>query len=162
MKSLSRFKFVFPTGLWFQIILEITLSLPFILSGENVSTDQNFQELGKSPLLMHLFHTDEQHTEAMWEKLGHPKTHDEKYRLRGYSSLLFHPCLLNPNTTRAVKALVVIWMISCRFWQLAVTAVCYVNLAGKGPVFRGQMFVICMYWLQRTLGPLPIDSCISL
>lgn len=67
-----------------------------------------------------------------------------------------------PLTHRAVKALVVIWVISCRLWQLAVTVECYVNLTGKGSQFRGQMFVICMYWLQRTLGPHPIASCISL
>lgn len=66
------------------------------------------------------------------------------------------PICWTPLPRRAVKALVVIWMISGRFWQLAVAVERYVNLPGKGSEFRGQMFVICMYWLQRTyLGSTP-------
>lgn len=72
------------------------------------------------------------------------------------------PICWTPMPQRAEKALTVIWTITCRFWQLAVTVECYVNLTGKGFDFRGQMFVICTYWLQRTLGPHPTGSCISL
>lgn len=47
MKLLHTFKFVFPTDLWFETILEILFSFPFMSSGENASISQNASGTGQ-------------------------------------------------------------------------------------------------------------------
>lgn len=128
---------------------------------------KNFGELGKSHLLLHLFPTDENNISHDVQRHGEKNWVTRRLSTRNTCYVPTDPCFCipvcwTPLPQRAVKALVVIWMISCRFWQFTVTVECYVNLTGKGFEFRRQMFVICMYWLQRTLGLHPIGSCISL